>query len=109
MTRSSLKWFAWFALILGLCAAAAADPRGWQRYFKLRDEVQRLQDKNRVAARENQHLLREVRALRDNPAAIERAARQELGFIHPGEIVLQLRAAAAPPAPGDALKATASK
>lgn len=87
-----MKWVAWLALVVGLCAAAAVDPRGWQRYATLREEVGRLQDKNRLAARENQHLLREVRALRDNPAAIERASRQELGFIHPGELVLKLRA-----------------
>jgi cell division protein FtsB len=91
MTRSSVKWFAWLALFLGLCGAAAVDSRGWRTYLKLREEARGLEDKNRVAARENQRLSREARALKENPAAIERAVREELGFIHPGELVLQLR------------------
>jgi cell division protein FtsB len=91
MTRSSMLWLTWLALFLGLCAAAAVDSRGWRQYLKLRDEVRMLQGKNGTAARENQRLSREARALKDNPAAIERAVREELGFIHPGELVLQLR------------------
>ena len=34
---------------------------------------------------------REVEGLRDDPAAIERAAREELGFVKPGEIVIHLQ------------------
>ena len=98
MTRSSVMWLAWLALFLGLCVAAVTDGRGWRQYLKLRDEVQALQERNRAAALTNRRLSREARALKENPAAIERAVREELGFIHPGEMVLQLRTPdAAPP------------
>ena len=90
MIPSYAKWLTWFAVFLGLCTAAAIDARGWRQYVKLRDEVRGLQAKDQVALRENQRLSREARALKENPAAIERAVREELGFIHPGEMVLQL-------------------
>jgi cell division protein FtsB len=89
--KSHWKWAVWLSICLGLCAAAATDPRGWRQYVKLRDEVSGLSAKNRLAARENQRLSREAHALKENPAAIARAIREELGFIHPGEMVLQLR------------------
>ena len=90
-TRTHLQISLWLALLLGLWVAVFADMRGWRRYLKLRAEVVELAAKNRVATRENQRLSREARALKDNPAAIERAVREELGFIHPGEMMLQLR------------------
>jgi cell division protein FtsB len=80
--------------IAGLCTAAAVDPRGWRRNLKLREEVQALDGKNAAMAEENQRLSREARALKTDPAAMERAVREELGFIHPGEMVLQLHPAA---------------
>lgn len=94
--KFSFKVGLWAAAVLGLCAAAMADPRGARRYLRLRQEARVLQDSNRAAARENQRLSREARALKDNPAAIERAVREELGFMRPGEMVLQLRS---PPGP----------
>ncbi len=75
----------------GLCTVAAIDPRGWRRDLRLRAEVRALEAKNAEASQENQRLSREARALKTNPVAMERAVRDELGFIHPGEIVLQLR------------------
>lgn len=37
---------------------------------------------------QNERIAAEIQALRSNPEAIERAAREELGMIRPGEIVL---------------------
>ena len=34
--------------------------------------------------------MREINALRNDPAALERAAREELGYIKPGELVFHL-------------------
>jgi cell division protein FtsB len=86
----------WLVVFVGLSAAALSDRRGWRRYLKLRDEVRSLEVKNAAVARENQRLAREARALKSNPAAMERAVREELGFIHPGEMMLQLRSARLP-------------
>jgi cell division protein FtsB len=33
---------------------------------------------------------REVKALTGDPAALERAAREDLGYVRPGEIILKL-------------------
>jgi len=86
----------WLALVTGLCTVAATDPRGWRRSLKLHEEVLSLQGKNADLSQENQRLSREARALKNNPAAMEHAIRDELGFIHPGEMVLQLRSADRP-------------
>jgi cell division protein FtsB len=86
----------WLAAVTGLGTAAALDSRGWRRSLRLRDEVLALKAKNAEVSEENQRLSREARALKTNPAAIERAVRDELGLIHPGEIVLQLRPADRP-------------
>ena len=82
--------------VAGLGTAAAVDPRGWRRSLRLQDEVLALKTKNAEVSEENHRLAREARALKTNPAAMERAVREELGFIHPGEMVLQLRPAGHP-------------
>ena len=35
-------------------------------------------------------LLREIEALRSDPAALERAIREELNFVRPGEVIVQV-------------------
>jgi cell division protein FtsB len=81
----------WLLAVAGLSTAAAVDTRGWRRNLRLGEEVRVLEAKNAAAAQENQRLSREARALKTNPTAMERAIRDELGFIHPDEMVLQLR------------------
>jgi cell division protein FtsB len=76
--------------ILGLLALSAVDPDGLRKKRRLEDQARRVAEENRGLARENASLRREVRALQGDPAALERAAREELGFVRPGEIVFQL-------------------
>jgi cell division protein FtsB len=76
--------------ILGLLALAAADPDGLRRHRRLEDQARRVAEENRGLVRENHLLRREIRALQGDPAALERAAREELGFVRPGEVVFQL-------------------
>ena len=73
-----------------LSLASVADARGFRRYLSLRQDVTSLQERNRVLAEQNEALLREINALRKDPAALERAAREELGFVKPGELVFHL-------------------
>jgi len=75
-----------------LSLASVADARGFRRYLKLRQDVEALQERNRSLAQQNEGLLREINALRKEPAALERAAREELGYIKPGELVFHLEA-----------------
>ena len=58
--------------------------------------------KQRIAdlLEENQRLRTQVRQLRDDDRYLERLAREQLGFVHPGEVVYRF-AAPARPAPED--------
>lgn len=40
---------------------------------------------------ERRRLIREIRALRTDPLAVEAVAREKLGMVRPGEIVVRLR------------------
>ncbi len=83
-------------LIVGAVAAAAAaaalDPSGLRRHVELSGEVRRMRAENARLAAENAQLTREAHALRSDPAALERAAREELRFVRPGERVYWLGA-----------------
>ena len=89
------------ALIAGLASgdpdAAAAFVRRFQRRvyglartIVLRRDLIALHAHNQELAAESQRLAREAEALRDDPAAIERVARDELGWVRAGEVVVDL-------------------
>jgi cell division protein FtsB len=78
--------------VVAAAAAAAWDPSGLRRYLALASEVRRMERENARLAADNASLSREVRALRSDPAALERAAREELRFVRPGERVYWLGA-----------------
>jgi cell division protein FtsB len=61
-----------------------------QRTEELARDIERLRDENRALAEE-------ILALRRDPAAIERLAREQLGLARPGETVFVLRDAPPPP------------
>jgi cell division protein FtsB len=49
-----------------------------------------LRARNRQLAADNDRLEREAEALRNDPTAVERVARVDLGWVRPGEIVVDL-------------------
>ncbi|NOY92473.1 MAG: septum formation initiator family protein [Deltaproteobacteria bacterium] len=59
------------------------------RYRVLRAELAALQEQNRSYREEVRQLEVRVRALRTDPEAIERVARDELGMIRQDELVFQ--------------------
>jgi cell division protein FtsB len=63
---------------------------GLARTLLFRHDLAALRAHNRELAQENDRLARAAAALRDDPAAIERVARVELGWVKPGEIVVVL-------------------
>ena len=85
-SRRKLLWSA-VGLAFVLAAASAVDGSGFRRYFRLRKSQEALAARNRQSADENRALRREIELLRTDPKAIERAAREELGFVKSGEIV----------------------
>ena len=78
------------ALVLAVCSAA--DAGGFRRSIELQREIAQLKSRNDALAEENAGLVKEIRGLRKDPAALERAAREELGFVKPGEVVITLEA-----------------
>jgi len=63
---------------------------GLARTIVLKRELAALQAHNRELGADNDRLAREAEALRTDPAAIERVARNELGWVRAGEIVVDL-------------------
>jgi cell division protein FtsB len=78
------------ALAVALSLVSVADAKGFRRYLRLRDDVASLHGRNAALAAQNESLRREIQALREDPAALERAVREELGYVKPGEIVFHL-------------------
>jgi cell division protein FtsB len=63
---------------------------GYVRYRKMLDELAELARRTEAQRAENAALRRDVRRLRTDPAAIAAVARDELGLVKPGEIVIQI-------------------
>ncbi|HUL59869.1 MAG TPA: septum formation initiator family protein [Anaeromyxobacteraceae bacterium] len=88
-------WRSWaFRLYLGglvlLALVSALDPGGLRKARRLAGEAGRIEADNARLAEENARLSREVKALRTDPSAMERAAREDLGLVRPGERVYRV-------------------
>lgn len=89
MSRRPLLWCS-VAVAAVLAAWSAAAEGGFRRYSRLSKEVHDLTAQNREVAARNARLGAEIARLRSDDLAIERAAREELGFVRPGEVVVSL-------------------
>ena len=83
--------------MVGLAAAlitlaAISGERGFADVRRQRAQLSRVRAEVESLHRENVELLREVRALRNDPYVIEQIAREKLGYARPGEIVFQFPA-----------------
>jgi cell division protein FtsB len=83
------------ALALGYVPYHVYSRSGLARYLKLRAERDALHEANLRTLEANQRLRAELAALVDEEGelsrdAVERAARDELGLVRPGEIVFKL-------------------
>jgi cell division protein FtsB len=69
--------------------------RGLLELLRARQEIESL-DREIAALREtNQTLLEDIRHLKSSPLAVERLARENLGLVKPGEVVLLIQEAGA--------------
>lgn len=81
-------------LIAGLLGIA-----GWylpliRQNERMRKEVQRLDAQNRKEQETEKQLNASINALRQDPKAVERLAREQLGYAKPGETVVRFEAPA---------------
>jgi cell division protein FtsB len=96
--RFTIGYIAAALVLLGL---SARDPDGLRKARRNQAEVKRLERENAALEQRVTRLRREVKALQGDPAALERAAREELGYVKPGELIYKLdegRSAVTPPA-----------
>jgi cell division protein FtsB len=85
------RWlFAYLGALAILLLASALHPAGLRKHRALAADVRRVAEENEKLRDRNLRLRREARALAGDPAALERAAREELGYVRPGERVYEL-------------------
>ncbi len=76
--------------LLGYIPSLVYRSDGYVRYRRMVDELADLERKIQARRVENGVLRREVRRLRADPEAIAAVARDELGLVKPGDIVIQI-------------------
>jgi cell division protein FtsB len=82
--------YAYLGVVAVLLGLSAADRDGLRKARHQEDDARRLERENAALEQTVARLRREVKALRGDPAALERAAREELGYVKPGELVYKL-------------------
>lgn len=91
------------ALVVAVLAYAWLLPEsGFPTWLRLRQEVTQAEQRIELLERQNHALRDEVVALQRDSFAQERAVREELGWVRPGEILVRAPAGAladAPPSP----------
>jgi cell division protein FtsB len=65
------------------------EPQGLPRMRALEKELSGVQAENTELRRDVTKLREEVKDLRENPAAVERIAREQLGLVRKSEVVFQ--------------------
>jgi cell division protein FtsB len=89
---SALAWLLPFGvLVLAIVAVPLhlLDDHGLPRYQVLAQELAQIEAENERVEREVMDLSRDVEALRKDPLAIERIARDDMGMVREGELVFQ--------------------
>jgi cell division protein FtsB len=79
------------ALSLVAVPVLLLQPEGLPRLRALQHELDQVNGENADLRRDVERLRVEVRQLRDDPAAVERIARGELGLVRKDEVVFQFR------------------
>jgi cell division protein FtsB len=80
---------AMLSLALVAVPVLVLQPEGLPRLRGLQRELDQVETENDELKRDVSRLRVEVQQLRDNPAAVERIARDELGMVRKSEVVFQ--------------------
>jgi len=91
-----------FVIALLAVTALLDQETGVGIWLELRDDLAASTARVATLARENEALAREIETLEAEPAAIDRAIREELDLVLPGEIVVRFARTDAGPAGPDA-------
>jgi cell division protein FtsB len=75
-------------LIVGLLLHAMLGANGMVIYRQKRAEMEALRNEVELLKQENTRYVDQIKALKSDPAAIEKEAREQLHYTRPGEVVL---------------------
>jgi cell division protein FtsB len=75
------------ALVVWMFVHVMFGPNGMIVYQQKRLEYHKLQQDIEVLQQQNQRYTQQIKALKSDPTAIEKAAREELRYARPGEVV----------------------
>ena len=80
-----------FTLSIALVGASLADPRGIRRLRKLETDLARQEAANRALREQNTVLQKTVKLFSApvDPVSLEKAAREELGFVRQDEVLFK--------------------
>jgi cell division protein FtsB len=80
-----------FLASLAMSAASLLDPKGLRRLQRLGADIERQEQQNRELRAENARLQKTVRELSPplSSEALEKAAREQLGFVRPDEVLFK--------------------
>jgi cell division protein FtsB len=98
-TRRKLAAGAIFALAVLLSVHVVFGPNGFLAYQKKKAEYRTLGKEVERIQKENDAFTQRIKALKTDPATIEREAREQLRYARPGEIVYTYPEPAQRPAP----------
>jgi len=96
MRRGTKTWFGRLGAAVVVTLALGYVPyhvyarSGLARTLQLRRDLDGLRARNAELRDQNERLAREAESLRADPRAIERVARAELGWVRPGEVIVDL-------------------
>jgi cell division protein FtsB len=99
VTREPSRWRRWrhrlalaslLALALAYLPYRLIDSAGERKANRLSAELDRVRAKSASLAETNAALRRDIEALRNDPHAIVDIARDELGLVRPGELVIRI-------------------
>lgn len=105
MPARSPRWQRWamrmgLAVIMALALAylpyRLLDNASARKAQELREQYQRTMAATSVLAEENLRLRHQIAALKSDVSAIEDIAREELGMVRPGEVIIRIEEAPAP-------------
>jgi cell division protein FtsB len=91
--RRQARWIRWavFSFSCVLLLDGLFGDRGLARAIKVRKELRVASENLEHLKRENASLRDDVRRLQEDPVTLEAVARQQLGLIRPGEILVVLK------------------
>jgi cell division protein FtsB len=77
-------------LIVAMALAAVFSDKGFMNVSDFTEELNYLKKSNAVLAEENMRIQKDINALKSDPYAVEKLARDKLNLVKPGEMIYQI-------------------